>query len=156
MALATWRINNTTESWCIVPIIANESKPEPDFGTGWWGGQAENGWGYSLAQTGDVMIAYVFYYDADGNSRWATGSSSGFMPSQNISIPMFDVNAYGRTFPYEPFTLTSSGSITLNLSHTFRNLDTDGRTSIDVSYQGAEGGRWLRENIKITNLMQEH
>jgi hypothetical protein len=156
VALATWRINNVTESWCIVPIIGDEAKPEPDFGTGWWGGQAENGWGYSLAQTGDLMIAYVFYYDAEGNSRWATGSSSGFAPDQDITIPMFDVNAYGRTDALVPFTLTNSGTVTLNLSNTFRDLDTDGQTSIDVSYQGTEGGRWFRENIKIMNLLQQH
>ncbi|TDR23411.1 PA domain-containing protein [Marinicella litoralis] len=156
VALATWRINNVTESWCIVPIIADEAKPDPDFGTGWWGGQAENGWGYSLAQTGDVMIAYVFYYDADGNARWATGSAGGFAPNKDITIPMFDVNAYGRTATPVPFTLTSSGTVTLNLANTFRDLDTDGSTTIDVTYQGSEGGRWFRENIKIMNLLQEH
>ncbi len=156
VALATWRINNDTESWCIVPLIENQAKPDPDFGTGWWGGQAENGWGYSLAQTGDVMIAYVFYYDADGRSRWATGSASGFTPNQEFTIAMFDVNAYGRTATPIPFTLTSSGSLTLNLSNTFRDLDTDGTSSIDVTYQGAEGGRWFRDNIKIMNLLQEH
>lgn len=156
VALATWRINNVTESWCIMPIINDESKPDPDFGTGWWGGQAENGWGYSLAQTGDVMIAYVFYYDADGNSRWATGSTDGFAANKDISIPMFDVNAYGRTATPVPFSLTSSGTITLNLSNTYRDLDTDGKSSIDVTYQGTEGGRWFREDIKIMNLLQEH
>jgi len=156
VALATWRINNDTESWCIVPIIADEAKPDPDFGTGWWGGQTENGWGYSLAQTGDVMIAYVFYYDADGNSRWATGSTGGFVPNTDITIPMSDVNAYGRTATPVPFTLTSSGTVTLKLSNTFRDLDIDGRSSIDVSYQGAEGGRWFRDNIQIMNLLKEH
>ncbi len=102
------------------------------------------------------MIAYVFYYDADGRSRWATGSASGFAPNQEFTIAMFDVNAYGRTATPIPFTLTSSGSLTLNLSNTFRDLDTDGTSSIDVTYQGAEGGRWFRDNIKIMNLLQEH
>jgi hypothetical protein len=37
-----------------------------------------------------------------------------------------------------------------------RDLDTDGTTSIDVTYQGAEGGRWFREDTKIKNLLQAH
>jgi hypothetical protein len=156
VALATWRINNVTEEWCIEPLIADEARPSPDFGTGWWGGQTENGWGYSLAQVADRMIVHVFYYDADGNARWATGSESGFAPGTDITIPMFDVQGYGRTAPLQPFSLISSGTVVLNLSNTFRDLDTDGTTTIDVTYQGVEGGRWLREDIPIMTLLQEH
>lgn len=156
VALATWRINNVTESWCITPLIADSARPEPDFGTSWWGGEEENGWGYSLAQTGDVMIAYIFYYDADGNARWAVGNTSGFEPNKDISIPMSDVFGYGRTATPVDRTFVNSGNIVLNLANTLRDLDTDGRTTVDVTYQGSEGGRWLRQDIKIMTLMQEH
>lgn len=156
VALATWRINNVTEEWCIEPLIADETRPDPDFGTGWWGGQSENGWGYSLAQARDVMIAYVFYFDAAGNPRWAAGTAGGFKPDTDITVPMFDIFGYGRTAPLEETTIVPSGTVVLNLSNTFRDLDTDGTSSIDVTYQGAEGGRWLRENIKIMTLLQEH
>ncbi|MCB1582307.1 MAG: hypothetical protein KDI92_04530 [Xanthomonadales bacterium] len=156
VALATWRINDVTESWCITPLIADEARPDPDFGTSWWGGPDENGWGYSLAQTGDVIIAYIFYYDAEGNARWAIGNTSGFEPNKNITVPMDDVFGYGRTATPVDRTFVSSGSIVLNLSNTLRDLDTDGSTTVDVTYQGSEGGRWLRENIKIMTLMQEH
>jgi hypothetical protein len=156
VALATWRINNVTESWCITPLIADAARPDPDFGTSWWGGTDENGWGYSLAQTGDSMIAYLFYYDADGNARWATGNTSGFEPNKDITIPMDDVYGYGRTATPIDRTFVNSGHVVLNLSNTLRDLDTDGTTTVDVTYQGVEGGRWLRENIKIMTLMQEH
>ncbi len=156
VALATWRINNVTESWCIMPLIADKARPEPDFGTAWWGGLEENGWGYSLAQTGDIIIAYIFYYDTAGNARWAVGNASGFEPNKDIMVPMVDVFGYGRTAPLIERTMIDSGSIILNLSNTLRDLDTDGTTTVDVTYQGSEGGRWLRENIKIMNLMQEH
>jgi hypothetical protein len=156
VALATWRINNVTESWCIVPLIGDAARPDPDFGTAWWGGLDENGWGYSLAQTGNIIFAYIFYYDATGNARWSIGNTAGFEPNKDIVVPMTDVFGYGRTDNPIERTLIDSGTITLNLSNTYRDLDTDGTSSVDVTYQGAEGGRWLRNNIKIMNLMREH
>lgn len=155
-ALARWQLNDVIQEWCIEPLISNQARPNPDFGTGWWAGPNDNGWGYSLAQVNDVMIAFVFYYDAEGNPRWSTGSNGGFEANKNISIPMFDVFGYGRTQSLVERTFVPNGNLSLNLSNTFRDLDTDGTTSIDVIYQGAEGGRWFRENSKIMNLLQEH
>ncbi len=156
VALATFKIDNITQEWCIEPLIDNPSRPEPDFGTAWWAGIEDNGWGYSLAQTGDVIIAFLFYYDALGNPRWSTGATGGFAKEQDIVVPMNDVFGYGRTQPMIDRTTIPSGNMTLNLSNTFRDLDTDGTNSIDVTYQGAEGGRWLRNNIKIMTLLREH
>ena len=155
-ALATWKLDNVERTWCIEPLIADKARPEPDFATGWWAGIDDNGWGYSLAQTGDIMIAYLFYYDADGKPRWSTGVNSGFKANQTINIPMSDVFGYGRTQTLVERDFVPSGSLTLNLSNMLRDLDTDGTTSIDVTYQGAEGGRWLREGTKIMNLLQQH
>ncbi len=155
-ALATWKLNDEEQTWCIEPLIADQARPEPDFGTAWWAGVDDNGWGYSLAQTGDVMIAYIFYFDAMGNPRWSTGTNNGFQANESITIPMNDVFGYGRTEPLIERTFVPSGTLTLNLSNLFRDLDTDGTNSIDITYQGAEGGRWTRENIKIQNLAQGH
>ncbi|MGJ8662010.1 MAG: PA domain-containing protein [Marinicella sp.] len=156
VALATWQINDVTEAWCIEPLIDDAARPEPDFGTAWWAGTADNGWGYSLAQTGDVIIAFLFYYDADGNSRWSTGITSGFAANEDITLPMTDVFGYGRTASPIGTTFVDSGSIVLNLSNTFRDLTTDGVNTIDVTYQGPEGGRWFRDSVQIMTLLQEH
>ncbi|MCX7552422.1 hypothetical protein OS175_00905 [Marinicella sp. S1101] len=155
-ALATWKLDDVTRSWCIEPLVANKNRPDHDFGTGWWAGPNDNGWGYSLAQVNDLMIAYIFYYDAEGKPRWSTGFKEGFKAGQDITVPMADVFGYGRTQSLVERSFVPNGSITLNLSNTFRDLDTDGTTSIDITYQGAEGGRWLRNNSKIMNLLQEH
>ena len=102
------------------------------------------------------MIAYLFYYDADGKPRWSTGAVDGFKPNQTITVPMFDVFGYGRTQALVERDFRPSGSLTLNLSNMLRDLDTDGTTSIDLTYQGAEGGRWFREDTQIMNLLQAH
>lgn len=156
VALATWQINSVTEAWCIEPLIDDAARPEPDFGTAWWAGSNDNGWGYSLAQTGDVIIAFLFYYDAAGNSRWSTGITSGFAANQDITLPMTDVFGYGRTASPIGTTFVDSGNIVLNLSNTFRDLTTDGVNTIDVTYQGPEGGRWFRDGVQIMTLLQEH
>lgn len=36
----------------------------------WWGGIAENGWGMSLAQRGDTLVAGWYRYDSAGRATW--------------------------------------------------------------------------------------
>lgn len=36
----------------------------------WWAGFAENGWGMSVIQHGDVLFSVIYAYDADGKPTW--------------------------------------------------------------------------------------
>ncbi len=155
-ALVTWKINDDTQTWCIQPLIADTSRAEPDFGTSWYAGEVDTGWGYSLAQTQNQMIAYLFYYDADGNSRWAQGQQTGFNPSTDFTMPMFNVQGYGRRQNVVDTSFSEIGSIRLNLSNTLRDGDTDGSTDINLTYPGTEGGSWIRSDVNIEILMAPH
>lgn len=36
----------------------------------WWGGPQENGWGASIAQSGEQLFVTLYIYGADGSPRW--------------------------------------------------------------------------------------
>ncbi len=155
-ALATWTINNDTQTWCIEPLIADNDRPNPDYGTSWYAGGSDTGWGYSLAQNSNQMIAYLFYYDGEGNARWALSQEPGFVDNSNFNMTMFNPLGYGRQQPKVPLDFTEIGHINLHLSNLLRNPATDGRTDINVTYPGAEGGSWIRQDLPILNLMAPH
>jgi hypothetical protein len=49
-----------------LPVRAS-AKPWQDM---WWSGAAENGWGLSLVQHGDVLFSVLYAYDAAGKPIW--------------------------------------------------------------------------------------
>ena len=56
----------TTSNTC---ASAPSATPASEQGA-WWGGSAENGWGFSFVQHGAVLTAGWYIYDASGNPVW--------------------------------------------------------------------------------------
>ncbi len=56
----------TTSNTC---TTAAASVPASEQGA-WWGGTAENGWGFSFVQHGATLTAGWYIYDASGNPVW--------------------------------------------------------------------------------------
>ncbi len=71
LALATWQLGNQQGDWCIEPLIAQDKYPSPDFGGTWWTGIDDDGWGLSLSFSGDLIVVTIYYFDANGQPRWA-------------------------------------------------------------------------------------
>jgi len=42
----------------------------PNFQDLWWAGSAENGWGVSIVQHGEMLVPTLFVYDAAGKPTW--------------------------------------------------------------------------------------
>lgn len=156
VALAEYTINNENQTWCIEPIVLDRNKPEIDFGTSWYGGNDDSGWGYSIIHTNQQLLAHLFYYDAEGNSRWALADQGGFQAGEDFEAPFYQVKGYGRLQTKQPLTVNAIGTMQLNLKNTLMNMTTDGMTDIDITYPGAEGGDWIRQNVPIKSLMQSH
>ncbi len=153
--VANWSIGSDSGQWCVKPVVSAENFPSQDFGGTWWTGSDDDGWGLSLTFAGDLAIATVYYFDANGNPRWVQGTQSGFQASQNIVINMKDITGYGRSDTPADLVFTDAGTLTLNLSNTNGNAS-DGVMSIDVTYQGSEGGTWSRTNMALQLLSQPH
>lgn len=50
----------------------------------WWAGEAENGWGFSLVQSGNTLAAGWYYYDDAGKPTWAIMPGCTWDASYNI------------------------------------------------------------------------
>lgn len=66
--------------WCIEPMqFAEAGVASTDANGLWYAGPGDTGWGISIIERGgegrSVGVAYVYYYDAAGEPRWALGSA---------------------------------------------------------------------------------
>jgi acetyl esterase/lipase len=73
-------IDGRATRWCIEPMAFGDSGvPAADANGLWYAGPGDSGWGISIAEQGvdgkSVGVAYVYYYDAAGEPRWAMGSA---------------------------------------------------------------------------------
>jgi hypothetical protein len=145
--VASWEVGSQSGKWCIQPLLGDG--PSPDFGGTWWTGTDDSGWGLSMSFTQDSRIVVTMYYfDADGNPRWAQGVEGDYQAGQDLVVNMNEVVGYARdATPVSP-VLTAAGTITINLSNN-QGLDTDGTLITDVTYQGVEGGTWTRSDVPV-------
>lgn len=153
VALASWQIGSQQGEWCIEPLSNNIGQPPtPDFGGTWWTGNDDDGWGLSLSFTGDTIVITSYYFDADGNPRWALGSQAGFQTGQEISVNMLEFKGFARDETPTNVTNVSAGTISL----TINEGGTDGQLNVDLNYKGTEGGTWTRENFPLFLFTASH
>ncbi|MCF6300171.1 MAG: hypothetical protein L3J52_03490, partial [Proteobacteria bacterium] len=154
-AIVRWKINDQESFWCIQPTINPSSYPKQDFGGVWWAGREDSGWGISISLLRDVLVVGIYYYDSDGNPRWAIGQTDGFIVGEASSLTFRQVQGFGRDQPPGDNTTTNIGTATFTLSDNQGSLDTDGLMSIDIQFLG-DNAQWSRDNIKIANFTQAH
>lgn len=155
-ALATWKINNTEATWCIQPIVAEQSKPAMDFGGTWWGGLEESGWGFSIAQSGDLITSIIYYYDAAGNPRWSIGSALGSEANKLTEIPLVEITGFGRLAAPTPFEANANGQLDLTLKQISRDWFIDGQADLTLDFLGTGGGSWNRSDLPIAIYTAPH
>jgi len=155
LALATWRLGDQTGEWCIEALINSGNFPTPDFGGIWYAGEQDRGWGLSMTFQNDTIVPILYYYDADGNARWAIGTQSGFVVGQPMTIDMQEIQGYARDASAIDLVGTSAGSLTLTLNNANQN-ENDGSITVDMTYQGTEGGTWQRTNIPFRIFTEPH
>ena len=68
-----WRTDRDSAVWCTQFLYGGDGQPY-DGGV-WYAGNDDAGYGFSMSQQGTRRIAIVYYYDADGQPRWALGGS---------------------------------------------------------------------------------
>lgn len=157
VALAKWKINDQQGQWCLEPIVAEASKGHPDIAGNWFAGVNDSGWGFSFAVAKSLFISTLYYYDETGQPRWAIGQQDGFEIGKEITIQMLDVHGYGRLDSAIETTNVSAGTITITIQNQLPGeIDINATSTIDIEYQGAQGGQWLRNNIPITILTKPH
>jgi chitinase len=64
-------VNNLpAQSSLTLPVTAAGTGPTTDFSDMWWAGLAENGWGLSVAQHGNIQFNAFYVYDNNGKQNW--------------------------------------------------------------------------------------
>lgn len=155
-ALATWQLGDEEDQWCIEPLINKNSYPSPDFGGTWWTGIDDKGWGLSLSFAGDLIVVTIYYFDAEGIPRWAQGTKPGFQIGQEITLDMLEFTGFARTaLPPEELESSIAGSISLTLNNNSGNAS-DGLISVNINYQGSQGGSWVRSSVPIILFTEPH
>ena len=141
---------NQLERYCVQPFNNDFNAVADDF-TGSWFDNNEPGWGFSIQtlRVGDRtdVAAVVYYYDTDGNPRWAIGQAP-FEADEPIAITMNSAVGYGRGQAPVDLGFSPAGEILLTLSERTA-FDDGGSVTVDVEYQGAEGGVFQRNNVPI-------
>ena len=83
----------------------------------WWLGPAESGWGVNVTQQGDVVVATLFDYDANGHATWyilahggKTGPGTYTGDLYTVTGPAFNAS------PWTAITATQVGTMTFAFS----------------------------------------
>lgn len=138
--------------WCLQLLTDVASRPAPDY-SGIWSAANDPGWGFSIANVrrddGRVLWFVLLYYpDAQGQPRWALASTENFQPGQ--ALPLIHRKAFCRHCPPQPVQDRPAGTLTLSPLGSDPNAGIT--ASFQVTYQGAAGGTFSRQNARITRL----
>lgn len=93
---------------------ANTAQPPAGIPGAWWAGQAENGWGLSLIQHANVLVAGWYFYGSNGQPTWA------IMPGCNWNASftscsgqvVASTGAWLGNYSTGPFQQSTSGTVT--------------------------------------------
>lgn len=118
----------------------------------WYAGDAEDGWGLSLQQRGDLLITIAYLYDGAGQPRWLLGTTN-ITGESSITVDMLQYSGYCRTC--QPIPISSELAGTITLSPAITNTDTTRlHLSMDVHFRGKTSRLWQRDNIELYRLTQ--
>jgi len=154
-AIFSFDLDGQQGQWCVEPFQFGIGTPTPDF-TGSWFNSEDPGWGLTLYTQGSgeesVLLAILYYYDADGQPRWALGAVQNVDLENEVAVEMLQFNGFCLScMPSEPESALA-GSVHLTLQTPSNNLNAGNTVSIDVEFLGAPGGSWLREEEAIQLL----
>lgn len=158
-AVATYTLgSDVLQQWCVQQVVdVTTNRPEVDL-TNLFYDEADGGWGISTlsfdAGATDGIALQIYYPDANGYPRWATGQITDFDPdAAETTIDLYQVRGFCRTCP-RPAELTSVpvGTITLRLDGPSQAGATHS-VSIDLTYDGAPGGTFQRDTSVIASAV---
>ena len=157
-----WIIGVQVDQWCVEPLVTASDIADTDFGGLWFAGEADTGWGFSLEnirniEGGITYFLLLYVYAADGSPVWYFGLGEGDGSSAPISFTMFQRSGYPRirTGGLDDVTDTQAGTVTLTLVTPSNSLSAGNEISVDVTYQGPEGGDWVRTAVPVQRLSLE-
>jgi hypothetical protein len=101
----------------------------------WWAGSAENGWGMSVVQHGDMIFAVIYAYDAEGKPTWYVMPGGAW----NEAKTAFSGALYSPTgTPYSAYD-ASKLAVNAPVGQATLAFATAGSAALDYTINGVEG-----------------
>lgn len=165
LARFSWEIDGESADWCAEPLLFGPNAPDPDFSGHWFAGQDDPGWGMTIQvrerdDGSQVMVDTLYFYDDEGDPRWAQGVALDFLNRHNQqAIDMLQFEGYARDTDCTPGGCslgddpdTSAGPLRLRLKEPLQGAEAGSRASVEVDYLGPENGTWSRDFVPIQTL----
>lgn len=161
LARFSWEIGEESGDWCAQPLAFGERKPDPDFTGHWFAGEDDEGWGMTIQvreqDQSRILVNTLYFYDAEGNPRWAQGVEPDFINShQDQVITMQQFDGYPRTTDCTVQDCEaqgeSSGRLRLRLKEPLQGENPGSRATTNVEYLGPERRVWRRNFQPIEML----
>lgn len=151
-AVFSWTLDDQSGQWCITPLLNQDNPYQQDHTGLWYAGSQDQGWGLSLDFQGPpearTEVAILFYYDAEGQPRWAYGQTSDGGPDAEIAMQSY--RGYCRLC--EPLALTARAAGPLDHRLTVEAGVVAGEISMSITYPDEPGGQWLRSDSPLVPL----
>lgn len=142
-----WRFDarGTTGSEEVRPALFANGEPRFEV-TGLWYPPEDAGWGATITRRAEVTALGLYYYDAQGNVRWALGTGSG---ADAIEFQMLSYTGFCPDCDASQMPVNSRPAGTV-LAH----FHTPERARLDtqLTYPGATGGQWIKQGARMVPL----
>lgn len=139
-----WPVNGGEHESCVRPILTGALGPA----TGTWAGTGEeSGWGLSLHQSGGLIVAVVYAYDAAGHPRWLLGQAQ-WSGQGSLRIDLQRAQGFCQACPAVPIQMSEAGWVALEFGD-FEQREGH-RLSIDADF--GDGTRWQREAMPLVRV----
>lgn len=137
-----WRIGDESSQWCTEFLpIGGDFNRSPYYGGVWYAGEADAGYGFTMTHMGNAVTALVYYYDADGQPRWALGAAG----DDNASVELRHYEGFCRSCTPRPVRTSRAGTVALDWAPGTSPGRGDDEARLDLAYPEPPFGEFLRQ-----------
>ncbi len=140
-----WNLNGQSGSEPLERFSMADHVPQTNL-TGLWYNSSEPGYGYSIDTQGNTVAIVAYFYDSQGEPRWALNSSQGSVLSQ-ASVPAIVFFGPCPNCSGTNFTSAPAGTITRSFSDS-----THGTIGVNITLPAPMNSSWSRPASPVTLL----
>jgi len=141
-----WTLNGQSGSEPINRFFMDDGVPQTNL-TGLWYNSSEPGYGYSIDTQGDTVAIVAYFYDGQGEPRWALNSSAGQNVFAQATVPATVFFGPCPGCQNTGFRSQPAGTISRNFTDT-----THGTISTEIALPSPMNSSWSRQNVSVTML----
>ena len=143
-----WNLNGQSGSEPLERFSMADHVPQTNL-TGLWYNSSEPGYGYSIDTQGNTVAIVAYFYDSQGEPRWALNSSQGSVFSQ-ASVPAIVFFGPCPNCSGTNFTSAPAGTITRSFSDS-----THGTIGVNITLPAPMNSSWSRPASPVALLSSQ-